>query len=189
MEMRTSSSFSTNRQMPNLYEKLLSRRREGGLLCVWGFLLELGGEREKRGRESFLVLREKRERKNEERKRSGEFPRMNDIRFWLLPPSFLLLLNNNLFFPNTGTGWTVDAPLSLYLCHSSPSIDFTIFSIRATGISSILGSLDFIVTIFMMMKYVSLNYDQVNIFSWSISITVILLISSLPVLNKRNLEN
>ncbi|CAD1478506.1 unnamed protein product, partial [Heterotrigona itama] len=31
--------------------------------------------------------------------------------------------------------------LPLYLYHSSPSIDFTIFSIPITGISSILGSL------------------------------------------------
>nr|WOF82966.1 cytochrome c oxidase subunit I [Tetragonisca angustula] len=109
------------------------------------------------------------------------FPRMNNISFWLLPPSLFLLLLNNLFFPNSGTGWTVYPPLSSYLYHSSPSVDFTIFSIHMTGISSILGSLNFIVTIFMMKNF-SLNYDQINLFSWSISITVILLILSLPVL-------
>nr|AAL57234.1 cytochrome c oxidase subunit I [Melipona bicolor] len=109
------------------------------------------------------------------------FPRMNNISFWLLPPSLMLLLLSNMFFPNSGTGWTVYPPLSLYLYHSSPSVDFTIFSIHMTGISSILGSLNFIVTIFMMKNF-SLNYDQINLFSWSISITVILLILSLPVL-------
>nr|AAO18412.2 cytochrome c oxidase subunit I [Melipona bicolor] len=109
------------------------------------------------------------------------FPRMNNISFWLLPPSLMLLLLSNMFFPNSGTGWTIYPPLSLYLYHSSPSVDFTIFSIHMTGISSILGSLNFIVTIFMMKNF-SLNYDQINLFSWSISITVILLILSLPVL-------
>ena len=109
------------------------------------------------------------------------FPRINNISFWLLPPSLFLLLLNNLFFPNSGTGWTVYPPLSSYLYHSSPSVDFTIFSIHITGISSILGSLNFIVTIFIIKNF-SLNYDQINLFSWSISITVILLILSLPVL-------
>ena len=103
------------------------------------------------------------------------FPRINNISFWLLPPSLFLLLLNNLFFPNSGTGWTVYPPLSSYLYHSSPSVDFTIFSIHITGISSILGSLNFIVTIFIIKNF-SLNYDQINLFSWSISITVILLI-------------
>ena len=71
--------------------------------------------------------------------------------------------------------------MSSYLYHSSPSVDFTILSIHTTGISSILGSLNFIVTIFIIKNF-SLNYDQINLFSWSIAITVILLILSLPVL-------
>nr|ALO64604.1 cytochrome c oxidase subunit I [Bombus lapidarius] len=109
------------------------------------------------------------------------FPRMNNISFWLLPPSLFLLLLSNLFNPNVGTGWTVYPPLSSYLFHSSPSIDIAIFSMHITGISSVIGSLNFIVTI-MFMKNFSLNYDQINLFSWSVCITVILLILSLPVL-------
>lgn len=50
-----------------------------------------------------------------------------------------------------------------------------------SGISSIIGSLNFIVTI-LIIKNLSLNYDQINLFSWSVCITVILLILSLPVL-------
>nr|DBA43781.1 TPA_asm: COX1 [Bombus opulentus] len=109
------------------------------------------------------------------------FPRMNNISFWILPPSLMMLLMSNLFTPNVGTGWTVYPPLSSYLFHSSPSVDIAIFSLHMTGISSIIGSLNFIVTI-MMMKNYSLNYDQINLFSWSVCITVILLILSLPVL-------
>nr|BDG58014.1 cytochrome c oxidase subunit 1 [Bombus yezoensis] len=109
------------------------------------------------------------------------FPRMNNISFWILPPSLFLLLLSNLFSPNVGTGWTVYPPLSSYLFHSSPSVDIAIFSLHMTGISSIIGSLNFIVTI-MFMKNYSLNYDQINLFSWSVCITVILLILSLPVL-------
>ena len=108
------------------------------------------------------------------------FPRINNISFWLLPPFLFLLLLNNLFFPSSGTGWTVYPPFSSYLYHLL-LLMFTIFSIHVTGISSILESSNFIVTIFIIKNF-SLNHDQINLFSWSISITVILLILSLQVL-------
>lgn len=109
------------------------------------------------------------------------FPRINNIRFWLLPPSIFILLLRTLFTPNVGTGWTVYPPLSSYLFHSSPSVDIAIFSLHVTGISSIIGSLNFIVAI-ILIKNFSLNYDQITLFSWSVCITVLLLILSLPVL-------
>ena len=109
------------------------------------------------------------------------FPRINNIRFWLLPPSLFILLLRNIFTPKVGTGWTVYPPLSSYLFHSSPSVDIAIISLHITGISSISGSLNFIVTI-IIIKNFSLNYYQINLFSWSMCITVMLLILSLPVL-------
>jgi len=40
------------------------------------------------------------------------FPRLNNIGFWLLPPSFILLVTG-LFSGGAGTGWTVCDMLSL----------------------------------------------------------------------------
>nr|YP_010154739.1 cytochrome c oxidase subunit I [Thyreus decorus]QQX27974.1 cytochrome c oxidase subunit 1 [Thyreus decorus] len=109
------------------------------------------------------------------------FPRMNNVSFWLLPPSLILLLTSNFFKTTMGTGWTLYPPLSSSLYHNSPSVDIGIFSLHMSGISSILGAMNFMVTI-MLMKNFSLNYDQLNLFSWSVYITAILLLFSLPVL-------
>ena len=37
------------------------------------------------------------------------FPRLNNISFWLLPVSLLLLLSSALVETGAGTGWTIDA--------------------------------------------------------------------------------
>ena len=41
------------------------------------------------------------------------FPRLNNIRFWLLVPSFILLIIRIFIDQGAGTGWTVYPPLSL----------------------------------------------------------------------------
>src|SRR6185503_1077618 len=50
------------------------------------------------------------------------FPRMNNISFWLLIPSFALLLGSAFVGSGAGTGWTLYPPLSSALGHSGPSV-------------------------------------------------------------------
>jgi len=109
------------------------------------------------------------------------FPRLNNIRFWFLPPSLTILVFSSLSGGGVGTGWTLYPPLSLLIGHNSISVDFSILALHIAGASSILGARNFIRTIYnIKIKNFLVAYN--SLFSWSVLLTAILLLLSLPVL-------
>lgn len=109
------------------------------------------------------------------------FPRLNNFRFWILLPSMRFLVLSRYVTSGAGTGWTVYPPLSSLSFHRDLSVDFVVFSLHLGGVSSIMSSINFICTFFVMRR-IGLSLSSSPLFIWAVMVTSILLILSLPVL-------
>ena len=111
-------------------------------------------------------------------------PRLNNLSFWMLAAGGVMLVTAFLvpFIPGGGshinTGWTLYPPLSLQV---GMSMDFLIFTVHLLGISSILASINIIVTI-LNTRAPGMGLFQMPMFCWAWLITSFLLILIMPVL-------
>jgi cytochrome c oxidase subunit I len=109
-------------------------------------------------------------------------PRMNNWSFWILPVAFIiLLLSLTPVVPGAAPnfGWTFYAPLST--TYGPASTDFFILSVHIMGLSSIMGAMNVIVTIFNM-RAPGMTLMKMPLFVWTWLITAFLLIMVMPVL-------
>jgi cytochrome c oxidase subunit 1 len=111
-------------------------------------------------------------------------PRLNNWSFWILPPAALMLvLPFFLGLAGIGpgavdTGWTMYAPLSI---QTGWGMDFAIFAVHMLGVSSILASINVIVTI-LNMRAPGMTLMKMPMFAHGFLMTAGLLILIMPVL-------
>ncbi len=107
------------------------------------------------------------------------FARMNNFSFWLMIPAAVMLAGS-FFMPGgaPAAGWTLYAPLTLQM---GPSMDAGIFAMHILGASSIMGSINIIVTI-LNMRAPGMTLMKMPMFVWTWLITAYLLIAVMPVL-------
>ena len=107
------------------------------------------------------------------------FARMNNFSFWLMIPA-ALMLTSSFLLPGGAMagGWTMYAPLSLQM---GPAMDAGIFAMHILGASSIMGSINIIVTV-LNMRAPGMTLMTMPMFCWTWLITAYLLIAVMPVL-------
>jgi cytochrome c oxidase subunit 1 len=111
--------------------------------------------------------------------RDMAFPRLNAVAFWMIPPAGLLLIVSLVIGDAPDAGWTSYPPLSLVTGQVGEAI--WIMSVLLLGTSSILGGINFLVTI-LKMRVPSMGLFQMPLFCWSMLATSALVLVSTPVL-------
>src|SRR6478672_1471299 len=112
--------------------------------------------------------------------RDMAFPKLNALSFWLLAAGGLVFYGS-LFFSPPECGWTCYAPLNETQYLPSHGVDAWIFLVHLTGISSLLGAVNFYVTI-ANMRAPGMGWGRMPLFVWAILTYSILLILALPVI-------
>ena len=89
------------------------------------------------------------------------FPRLNNISYLSLIPSIVLFLFAGGIENGVGTGWTLYPPLSGIQSHSGPSVDLAIFGLHLSGISSLLGAMNLMLTVFVTYLIYSISFQLI----------------------------
>ena len=110
--------------------------------------------------------------------RDMAFPRLNALSFWLLLFGGIAFYASLLFEP-PAAGWTSYAPLSDDAYMPGGGVDAWIFLIHLTGLSSLIGAINFIATIHNM-RAKGMGWGRMPLFVWSILIYSYLLVAALP---------
>jgi cytochrome c oxidase subunit I len=112
--------------------------------------------------------------------RDMAFPRLNALSFWLLLAGGIVFYAS-IFWNPPEAGWTSYPPLSSALYSPSGGQDAWIYLIHLTGLSSIVGAINFYATI-ANMRARGMSWGRLPLFVWAILTYSVLLIFALPVI-------
>ncbi len=112
--------------------------------------------------------------------RDMAYPRLNALSYWLLLAGGLVFYAS-IFWNPPEAGWTSYVPLSGINYSPGGGQDAWIYLIHLTGLSSIIGAINFYATI-ANMRAKGMSWGRLPLFIWAILTYSILLIFALPVI-------
>ena len=112
--------------------------------------------------------------------RDMAFPKLNALSYWLLLAGGLVFYSS-LFWNPPEAGWVSFLPLANQNFSPSGGEDAWIYLIHLTGLSSLLGAINFYATI-ANMRARGMSWGRLPLFVWTILTYSVLLIFALPVI-------
>src|SRR5260221_1237822 len=110
------------------------------------------------------------------------FPFLNTLGFWLYVAGAVFV---NLFFVIGGefaaTGWLAIAPLSELQFSPGAGVDYWIWSLQISGLGTLLGGINFLVTI-LKMRAPGMTLMRMPLFVWTSLCSMVLILCVFPVL-------
>jgi len=110
--------------------------------------------------------------------RDMAFPKINALSFWLVPPAGLMILSGFFFGGAADAGWTSYPPLSVQAPFGE---SLWLVGVILLGTSSILGAMNFIVTI-LNMRAPGMTMHRIPLFVWSMLTTAFVQLVATPAL-------
>jgi cytochrome c oxidase subunit I len=108
------------------------------------------------------------------------FPRINALSFWFLPLGGILIFSGYLFGGAAAEGWTLYTPLSNSVYSKGVGTDLWLIGLLLVGTASILGSINFVATIFKM-RAPGMTLFRMPILVWTVLVTQTLILLATPV--------
>ncbi|MBJ7595112.1 MAG: cytochrome c oxidase subunit I [Candidatus Dormibacteraeota bacterium] len=111
--------------------------------------------------------------------RDMAFPRVNALSFWLIPLGGLVMYSGFLFGGSGAAGWTGYVPLTERAYSPQVGQDLWIIGLHLLGVSSMLGGVNFLVTIHNM-RAPGMTWTRLPLFVWAMEVTQGLIVLASP---------
>src|SRR6478672_3180944 len=111
--------------------------------------------------------------------RDMAFPRLNALSIWLFIFGGLMLYSSFILGGAPAAGWFSYVPLSNQPYSPTHGMDYWIIGLTVTGVSSIAGALNFIVTI-INLRAPGMSFNRMPLFVWMTLVVSFLLVFAFP---------
>jgi cytochrome o ubiquinol oxidase subunit 1 len=113
--------------------------------------------------------------------RDVAFPLLNSISFWLTAAGAILVNISLVIGEFAATGWLAYPPLSEIAFSPGVGVDYYIWALQIAGIGTLLGAVNFIVTI-LKERAPGMTLMRMPIFVWTVFAAMLLVLAAFPIL-------